>query len=200
MLARSRLYFTSLPESQRLGKSTGVSLSAGWRINTAWVCLYTKTQWQSRLDCVNAHRPMRESKALSTPAKLKLHVTTSGDFLALPVTVHFCLLSPINQPCRPVRGRRTFWVVMCFSWTVRFSSSSLTHKMAGWRTLLGSRTSTWETQTRNFFVTPHLLICCHTTGFCFFRGSLRWKNKEITDEWNQTNDKTNHGGSILNFK
>lgn len=31
----------------------------------------------------------------------------------------------------------------CFNWTVRVSSSSLTHTMAGWRTLLGSRMSTW---------------------------------------------------------
>lgn len=39
----------------------------------------------------------------------------------------------------------------CFNWTVRLSSSSLTHTMAGWRTLLGSSMSTWaEDKHRQF--------------------------------------------------
>lgn len=39
----------------------------------------------------------------------------------------------------------------CFNWTVRLSSSSLTHTMAGWRTLLGSSMRTWaEDKHRQF--------------------------------------------------
>lgn len=47
----------------------------------------------------------------------------------------------------PGGGRvlHTFNAVTCFNWTVRLSSSSLTDTMAGWRTLLGSRTRTWKT-------------------------------------------------------
>lgn len=43
----------------------------------------------------------------------------------------------------------------CFNWTVRLSSSSLTHTMAGWRTLLGSSMSTWaEDKLRQFTSGP----------------------------------------------
>lgn len=54
------LCFTSLPELQRLGKSTGVSLSTGRRTKSLVVVKEAMTE-KIRL-CLSAHRPVRESK------------------------------------------------------------------------------------------------------------------------------------------
>lgn len=68
-----------------------------------------------------------------------------------------------------LEGLHTLTVVTCFNWTVRLSSSSLTHTIAGWRSLLGSRTSTWKAATENFnFLNISNRVKIHCPFICLF--------------------------------
>lgn len=140
MSAHAALHFTSLPELQRLGKPTGASLSVEGGGETG----------QSQSDYWNAIHDTREvfnwerkqPWSQSTRPHLIKHSVdrdTVWEMLALPAIMQCFWIV-----CVFVRGQHTLKGVMCFNWTVRVSSSSLTLTMAGWKTLLGSSISTWN--------------------------------------------------------
>lgn len=63
------------------------------------------------------------------------------------------------------KGLHTFKGVTCSSWTVRLSSSSLTHTIAGWRTLLGSTMSTWKGRKFKLYY-PYFIIATWLSFIC----------------------------------
>lgn len=154
------LCFTSLPELQRLGKSTGVSLSTGRRTTSLVVVKEAMTE-KIRL-CLSAHRPVRESKPWAHLPK--------QPYIWFFLLMHNVTLNTIS--CADHSGEvgwlggggHTFRGVTCFSRTVQFSSSSLTHTIAGCRTLLGSRMSTWkrENKLNSGFSRINILIHLYT--------------------------------------